>query len=280
MKREKKQLGPTEWLSDWARSVDTPPIGVGAEWLARFAAAGVTQLYPMGDLFGLSYDLSWKYATGVAAVGPGFGFVEWLEDEPAAVASATRRLCEYVETFDRLRRFRLAAIDMRLVEATAQSLRNREGPARMFERMLETAIVVTYARPYLPSNRAGVGRRWRPERAPDIELHDRLIDDLRHPFHAHSDHTPLRTLTDTAAMLGLDGPPNYSEAWARLNDDDLEDIAALAARQAARFEEAASERSAAIGEVPSAALDIGDDLDGTELDFRADLDDRETLDGD
>lgn len=99
---------------------------------------------------------------------------------------------------------------MRRVETTALALANRDGPARMFEQMLETALVVTYARPYMRNNRAGIDRDWWPEDEDDLAFHKYVIDVLRNPFHAHMDRTARRTLIDTRKYLGLDGPPTYA----------------------------------------------------------------------
>lgn len=240
------QLEAPAWLTEFAAR-DDPPTEIEPQMLARFARAGVVDLAPSdGDTILEVADAA--RATAVAARGPGFAIAESFEGEPAPVTAALERLCEYIECFDRLRRLRLAAIDMGLVASTARALAHRGGPARLFERVLETGLIVTYARPYLASNRAGLGRRWRPESADDRALHDRIIDELRDPYHAHADRTPHRTITDTTECLGLDGPPIFAEAWWRLTDDELTQIAELADRQAARFDAAARELGAELGE--------------------------------
>jgi hypothetical protein len=71
---------------------------------------------------------------------------------------------------------------------------------------------------------------------------------LRGGYHAHAERTAFRTLTDTAAMLGLDKPPTYAEAWFRMTDDELEQVEDLARRQAERFEAEAHKLGEAIGE--------------------------------
>jgi hypothetical protein len=105
-----------------------------------------------------------------------------------------------------------------------------------------------YARPYLERGSGGVGARWRPKDGTDRELHERIIDELRHPYQAHADRTARRTLTDTSALLGLEGPPRFAEEWSRLPDAELERIADLADRQAARFTAAADEIGTQLGE--------------------------------
>lgn len=245
-RRTAPQLVADEWLVELAAR-DDPLSVIDPQLLARFAHAGVVQLVPSDGTESLAVGDAAR-ATGIGAHGPGFGFGESFEDEPAPTAGALARLCEFVERFDRLRRLRLAAVDMGFVVSTARQLADRLGPARLFERVLETGLVVTYARPYLESNRAGVGRKWRPESEPDRKLHDWIIDELRHPYHAHADRTPRRTLTDTTAFLGLEGPPTYAEAWWRLTDEELAQIADLAERQEARFDAAARKVGAELGE--------------------------------
>jgi hypothetical protein len=75
-----------------------------------------------------------------------------------------------------------------------------------------------------------------------------VIDELRDTYHAHADRTPRRTITDTADFLGVEGPPTYAEAWSRLTPSELETLAGLAGRQAARFEAAADEAGLELGE--------------------------------
>jgi hypothetical protein len=244
--RTATQLVAEEWLVELAAR-DDPPSVIEPQLLARFARAGVVRLVPSDGSETLAVGDAAR-ATGIGAHGPGFGFGESFEDESAPTAAALARLCEFVERFDRLRRLRLAAVDMGLVVSTARQLADRLGPARLFERVLETGLVVTYARPYLESNQAGVGRKWRPESEADQKLHDWIIDELRDPYHAHAGRTPRRTLTDTTAFLGLEGAPTYGEAWWRLTDEELPRIADLAERQKARFDRAADEVGAELGE--------------------------------
>jgi hypothetical protein len=239
-------LAAPDWLVELAAR-DDPPTVIENELLARFRSAGVDELVPTDGTESLPVEDA-AQATGIGALGPGFAFGESFEDEPAPLAGALVRLRDQVEGFDLLRRFRLAAIDMRLVEDTARALADRNGPARLFERVLETGLVVTYARPYLSKGAGGVGYKWRPTDEADRLLHRRLIDERWHPYHAHADRTPRRTLTDTAAMLGIEGPPNYAEAWWRLTDTELAAIADLARRQRERFEKAAHDAGAELGE--------------------------------
>ena len=111
---------------------------------------------------------------------------------------------------------------------------------------LETALVVTYARPYIKGTMQ-LPRGWRPK-GTDRELHDQLIDTLRDLYHAHADRTRHRTLIDTTAYLGIDGPPAFAEAWWSLREPELETIADLARGQAERLEVEANRIGAELGE--------------------------------
>src|SRR5207248_2420935 len=90
-----------------------------------------------------------------------------------AFAEALERLVEMFQQFDRLSRFRLAASDMQLVTHAAKALidaRENDGPARLYERIIETGMVVTYARPFLKSNEAGAGAERRRSRAYSLSI--------------------------------------------------------------------------------------------------------------
>ena len=149
---------------------DEPPTEGLSELLSRLTRVGCEKLAPAKGSEALD-DGEALGATGIAAVGPGFAFAESFEGEPAPLAAALERLCTFLEDFDQLRRIRLAAIDMREAAATARAIADRNGPARIFERVLETGMVVTYARPYVQGNKHGIGGRWRPQDADDRELH-------------------------------------------------------------------------------------------------------------
>ena len=75
-----------------------------------------------------------------------------------------------------------------------------------------------------------------------------IVDDLRSSYHAHADRTPRRTLLDTAAYLGVEGPPTYAEGWFFLSDAELMSIATLAEKQQVRFETEAVRLGAKLGE--------------------------------
>jgi hypothetical protein len=117
--------------------------------------------------------------------------------------------------------------------------REHRGQARYFERVIETGMVVTYARAFAGSNRAGLDDDDDAPTDPrDRELHDELVG-LRNRYHAHADHTPEWTLTDTRRLLGEAGRPLFSEQWSQLPAAKLRALADLAARQRERFAEEA-----------------------------------------
>lgn len=247
-RKQRADLEWPPWMVDLAAR-DVPPAELDASLLARLKAAGVSEILPadatVPDL--LKPD-EHERGDAIAATGPGFTFIESIEDGPMAVADALGRLCVTLERYDKLRVFRLAAIDMEFAAATARALADADGPVRIHARVLETGLVVTYARPYISSNRRLLGRRWWPTRPEDVALHERIIDELRHPYHAHPDRTALRTLVDTTAMLGIDGPSTFAEGWQRLSGSELEQLAGLAERQAARLAAEADELGAELGE--------------------------------
>lgn len=252
MSRRKRTPEPElvwpEWLVEWA-SRDSPPAELSDSLLARLKGAGVAELRPAdADARALLEHSEHERANAIGAAGAGFGFAEELEGGSTPVADALMRLCVWVERYDLLRVLRLGAIDMEYAASAARALADEDGPARLWARVLETGLVVTYARPYLDSNTRVVGRKWWPESPEDRELHQRIIEDVRSPYHAHTDRTPHRTLVDTTAMLGLDGPPTFAEGWSQLNTAKLEHLAELAERQAARLHAAADEIGAELGE--------------------------------
>jgi len=133
-----------DWLDQLAAR-DDPPTVIDEAMLAHFEWVGVEAFTPVIGKEMCPEDEGLR-ATAVGVRVPGIGVADSFEDEVAPVAAALDRLLTFLDRFDRLRRVRLAAIDMCLVEETASALlRGREG--RLFERVLETGLVVTYARP-------------------------------------------------------------------------------------------------------------------------------------
>jgi hypothetical protein len=151
---------------------------------------------------------------------------------------ALDELVRIFQGFDKVCRFRFAASDMRLAAGAAEALidaRDADGPARLYDRIIETGMVVTYARPFLESNEAGIGRTWWPTDAAERKLHDELID-LRNEYYAHAAHTPQRLLENTLSILGKEGRPVFAESWTELPTWKLREVANLADRQAVSFQ--------------------------------------------
>jgi len=244
-----KDLEVPDWLRELAAR-DDPPTEL-EPLLDRLAEVGV-ELLESGSG---GHLMSGAQADSIVALGRGVSASATLDPVPAPVAAALGELAGALKRFDRLRRLRLAAIDMRLVERAAEALADREGPARLFERVLETGLVVTYARPYLRSNRAGLTEDDAPTDKSDLGLHDELVT-LRHQYHGHADRTSHRTLIDTAGYLGIDGPPRFAEMASRLSEHQLERLADLARRQAERFEAEAARMGVELGEQPDNAASI------------------------
>jgi hypothetical protein len=140
--------------------------------------------------------------------------IKWGESTP--VRDALGRLVEEFQAFNKITRFRFAARDMQLAAAAASGLieaAGQRGSARVHERVIETGIVVTYARPFLASNEAGLDGRWRPSDEAERALHDELID-LRGEHHAHASHTPRdgwRSCT-TSSSQGVQSSPSLGQS--------------------------------------------------------------------
>jgi hypothetical protein len=224
--------------------------------IARLRGGGVTRLEVVISMGGRERAPMMEATTAeVAHRRPAFivarlGRLHNLEEidwtEPRPFAAALERVVDTVHQFDRVGRFRFAKTDMDLAAHAAEGLidaRENDGPARIFERVLETGMIVTYARPYVEGNQAGVGARWRPDDPADVELHDEILD-LRHEYHAHADHTTERFLERVDYMF--DAHENrrafFAESWTRLRVDKLRHLADLARRQAQRFDAEAERR--------------------------------------
>jgi hypothetical protein len=92
-----------------------------------------------------------------------------------------------------IRRLLLAGQDMKLVAETAEMLVDDESLGGW--RVLETGLVVTYARAYtLDSQRRGLPDELYPQ-GDDRPLHDSLMR-LRGEYYAHTDETPHREAVD------------------------------------------------------------------------------------
>ncbi len=105
----------------------------------------------------------------------------------------------------------------------------------MFDRVIETGMVATYARPYIQSSEAGLGKKWWPKGEEDRKLHDQLVE-LRSEYHVHADHTAERRLENLGILYEDESRPRWTESWSRLPNWKLREVEALSTRQAALFE--------------------------------------------
>jgi hypothetical protein len=226
-------------------ALDDPAIDLGPA-VARLRAAGATEVYlasimPNGVIFeASSAGVARTQRSGILARGRrvmATQEIDW-DTGPHAVRNALERLVTMFQQFDKIGRMRFAASDMRLVAEAAAALidvHDNDGPARFYERIIETGMVVTYARPFLESNEAGIGRTWWPKDEAERELHDELIE-LRHEYHAHAAHTPRRRLENATTMLGREGRPMFAESWESLPTWKLQALEELTNRLAATFD--------------------------------------------
>jgi hypothetical protein len=131
----------------------------------------------------------------------------------------------------------LAASDMRQAASAAAYLTARasemNGDA---ERVMWTGLVVTYARPYVQSNRLGAirGRLANPKDPTLRDLHTNLCK-RRSDLFAHNERTDLRGTTDVYAALRI-GAGKFVEVYAPPDPSVLPAIHRLALHQEARFQ--------------------------------------------
>lgn len=231
-----------EWLVELAEEeIDVRQVR------GRLTHAGVTAIRRHGD------D---RRPDALRATGPGLDLlVDVNHDESKTpIVAALHELLEFLEGFGPLRQLHSATADMDQVAFVARELakyRHMIGgdeeplhnPYLLVEQVLETGLVVTYARPF--TGHARLGDNWRPKDPTDRDLHDRLLK-LRHD-HAHADWTGSRTLVDTTALLGLDGPMMLAEQRSELSRQQLLAMVDLAERQHDRFYEAAGELKRRVG---------------------------------
>jgi site-specific recombinase len=180
-KGKSRPLLPAPALAELANS-ETPLVEL-EPYLKRLRAAGVIEVHVAmqtrhGALVDTTAELARREPSAIVAQTRRFVAtqeLDWTGSGP--VAEALERLTKMVQRFDKLTRFWLAASDMRLAADTAAALvdaREHHGSARMFDRALETSLVVTFVRPYLESNEAGLGRTWWPTDEADRALFDEL----------------------------------------------------------------------------------------------------------
>jgi hypothetical protein len=134
------------------------------------------------------------------------------------------------------KRLMLAAQDMQDAREAAESLASRVGPARP----LETAIVVSYARPWTASSIRPLEPHWLPKDEADLGLHEALLH-VRDKLYAHTDdELGARGMQDVSAIVGS-AEPQFAPSWRPLDRALLPDIVALASRQLERFRDAAGD---------------------------------------
>lgn len=241
-RRKRPPLEPSSFLAELA-SADNPPTRL-EPYLGQLADAGATALYVARStdkdaLFEISSLDQARGGRAFVNSGNGLVIASWpidLEEGDTPLHDALEGVVAEFVAFDRIARLRFAESDMKLVAHAAAALaeaRAQRGAARLFERVIETGMVVTYARPFLPSNQAGLGKRWWPQDEAGRALHEELID-LRGEYHAHAEHTPQRRL-EMATGFTESRRPLLLESWSRLPGSKLRLLEEVAERQAARF---------------------------------------------
>jgi hypothetical protein len=134
------------------------------------------------------------------------------------------------------KRLLLAAQDMQDAKEAAESLAARVGPARP----LETAIVVSYARPWTGSSIKPLGVHWLPTVDAHLRLHYALLL-VRDKLYAHTDDDfGARGMQNVSAIVGS-AEPHFAPSWRPLDRALLPDIIVLANRQLERFRDAAGD---------------------------------------
>ena len=114
--------------------------------------------------------------------------------------------------------------------------------ARPGSRILETALAVSYARPWTDASIAALDAHWAPAEDVDRRLHDELLR-LRDKLYAHTDEElGARGISDVSNYV--DAPtPVLAAAWRFLRPEFLPAFEELSKSQRARFREAANELS-------------------------------------
>lgn len=144
----------------------------------------------------------------------------------------------------------LAESDMRQAAAAARHLGAFGGAMHGdAERALWTGMIVSYARPFLPSNKAGVvpDRLATPRDPEQRALHGRLRE-VRDRIVAHNDATSARQAVKASEELGFG--TGYVEAWVPFLDEALPPVEALAEAQEAAFRKRRHEIEVELAEDP------------------------------
>jgi hypothetical protein len=228
-----------DWLVDLLEREDGAVGQHSVE--GRIAKAGVTEIGWLGFPGG---------PDALTARGPGLDVVVDVSVRTAPVTTALEELVTFLQDFGALRQLHSADQDMDLVAYAAHELakaRDDEdvsNPLLQHHQVLETGLITMYARNF--TGHARLGDSWLPPAGPSRDLHHWIIT-LRNTVYAHADWTASRTIVDTNAMLGLEGPPILAEQRSSLSKQELLDIAALAEDQQLRFNEASGEMKRRLG---------------------------------
>lgn len=156
----------------------------------------------------------------------------------------------------------IAASDMRQVAEAAAYVDENKLRSKMSEdtwRVMWTGLFVTYARPYLASNKLGpvAGRLGKPADPALRPLHEKLLD-RRDDVFAHNDRTDHRTVGDVtqrnpshASVLEWDderGITRFVETYAEIDPGALPRLIQLANHQRERFVERVREIDEQLGD--------------------------------
>ena len=128
----------------------------------------------------------------------------------------------------------LAAEDMDQTTAAAVALRSDTSDDENWRRALETAIAVSYMRPFT-TGAWKLPNKYVPRARGPKELHTRL-NDLRNKVYAHSDKASgrsasMKTVTTSAGIETI----SYGSSWWAFPIEDLPAVQALCHDQRQRF---------------------------------------------
>jgi hypothetical protein len=131
----------------------------------------------------------------------------------------------------------LAAVDMGMTRAAAVALFNDTSTDHYYRRALETAIAVSYWRPFSKNNKIGcLTDEYAPDRPDWRGFHD-WFEKARNKRYAHTDREGGRSAE--IRIVGTDESGNmlaeWREEWEILPVDWLPNVVAMCEAQARRF---------------------------------------------